>query len=191
MKADIHPSCSRSAMTCFASLQAVACNLVPSVFFTALAVCKEGSSGGCVSGNHMWCGRCLVMPGVKRRPLRWKQTGHHVLKGKDTTRISGLGTPWIGCCCYCCFSVALAALNPRVIAAKDLDSTPKTLLTCRLPAASEDSTTHSGLVRPKRGRDGVGGGVGHGVRRNPTKPNDTAGPRFRSQWQAASFMHHR
>ena len=31
--------------------------------------------GGCVSGNHMWCGRCLVMPGVKRRPIRWNQTG--------------------------------------------------------------------------------------------------------------------
>ena len=79
----------------------------------------------------------------------------------------------------------------RVIAAKDLDSTPKTVPTCRLPAASEDSTTHSGLVRPKRGCDGVRGGVGHGVRRQPTKPNNTAGPRFRGQWQAASFMHHR
>ena len=54
-----------------------------------------------------------------------------------------------------------------------------------------DSTTDSGLVRPGRGRDGVGGGVGDGVRRQPTKPNNTAGPRFRSQWQAASFMHHR
>ena len=145
---------------------------------------------GCVSGNHMWGGRCLVMPGVKRRPIRWNQTGHHVLKGRDTTRISGLGTPSIGCCCLCCFGVALAALRPRVIAATDLDSTPKTLLTCRLPAASEDSTTHSGLARPKRGRDGLGGGVGHGVRRQPTEPNNTAGPRFRSQLQAASFMHH-
>ena len=55
--------------------------------------------GGCVSGNHMWCGRCLVIPGVKRRPIRWNQTGHHVLQGRDTTQISGLGTPRIGCCC--------------------------------------------------------------------------------------------
>ena len=54
--------------------------------------------GGFVSGNHMWCERCLVMPGVKRRPIRWNQTGHHVLQGRDTTRISGLGTPRIGCC---------------------------------------------------------------------------------------------
>ena len=105
--------------------------------------------GGCVSRNHMWCGRCLVMPGVKRRPIRWNQTGHHVLHGRDTTRISGLGTPRIGCCCCYCFSVALAALDPRVIAAKDLDSTPKALLTCRLPAASVDSTTDSGLVTTK------------------------------------------
>ena len=102
------------------------------------------------------------MPGCKALPIRWNQTGHHVLKGRDTTRVNDLGTPWIGCCC-CCFSVALDALDPRVIAAKDLHSTTKTLLTCRLPAASEDSTTHSGLVRPKRGCDGVGGGVGHGV----------------------------
>ena len=114
--------------------------------------------GGCVSGNHMWCRSCLVMPGVKRRPIRWNQTSHHVLHGTNTTRISDLGTPRIGCCCCYCFSVALAALDPRVIAAKDLDSTPKALLTCRLPAASADSTTDSGLVRPERGRDGVGGG---------------------------------
>ena len=147
--------------------------------------------GGCVSGIHMWCGRCLVMPGVKRCPIRWNQTGNHVLKGTDTTRISGLGTPRIGLCCCHCFSVALAALDPRVIAANGLDSTPKALLTCRLPAPSVDSTTDSSRVRPKRGRDCVCGGVGHGVRRQPTEPNNTAGPRFRSQWQAASFMHHR
>ena len=139
----------------------------------------------------MWCGRCHVMPGVKRRPIRWNHTSHHVMQGRDTTGISGLGIPQIRCCCCCCFSVALVALDPRVIAAKDLDSTPKTLLTCGLPVASVDSTTHSGLVRLKRGRDGVGGGVGHGVRRQPTKPNNTAGPRFRSQGQAASIMHHR
>ena len=99
--------------------------------------------------------------------------------------------PRIGCCCCYCFSVALAALHPRVIAAKDLNSTPKALLTCRLPAASVDSTTDGGLVRPEWGRDGVGSGVRHGVRRQSTEPNNTAGPRFRSQWQAASFMHHR
>ena len=139
----------------------------------------------------MWCGRYLVMPGVKCRPIQWNQTCHHVLKRRDTTRSSGLGTPRIGCCCCYCFSVALAALDARVIAAKDLDSTPKALLTCRLPAASVDSTTHNGLVRPKRGPDGVGGGVGHGVRRQPTQPNNTVGPRFRSQWQAPSFMHNR
>ena len=45
--------------------------------------------GGCVSGNHMWCGHCLVMPHVKRRHIGWNQIGHHVLKGRDTTRING------------------------------------------------------------------------------------------------------
>ena len=44
----------------------------------------------------MWCGRCLVMPGVNCRPIRWNRTRHHVQKGSDTTRISGLGTPSIG-----------------------------------------------------------------------------------------------
>ena len=91
-----------------------------------------------------------------------------MLQGRDTTWINGLGTPRIGCCCCYCFGVALTALDPRVIAAKDYDSTPKALLTCRLPAASVDSTTDSGLVRAERGRDGVGGGVGYGVRRQPT-----------------------
>ena len=50
---------------------------------------------------------------------------------------------------------------------------------------------HSGLVRSKRGRDCVGGGIRHSVCRQTAKPNNTAGPRFRSQWQAASFTHHR
>ena len=142
--------------------------------------------GGCVSRNHMWCTRYLVMPRVKRRSIRWNQTGHHVLQGRDTTWIGGLGTPHIGCCCcYCyCFSVALAA-------AKDLDSTAKALLTCRLPAASVDSTTDSALVRQERGRDRVRGGVRDGVPRQSTESDNTAGPRFRSQWQATSFMHHR
>ena len=46
-----------------------------------------------VSGNHIRCVRCLVMPGVKRRPVRWNQRGDHVVKGEDMTRSAASAHP--------------------------------------------------------------------------------------------------